>query len=63
MKNSVPAQAGTQGEKIKRSSLLLRDDSYFYGQANKGCWWMPWHQQAKKDALPAKSLGELVKKH
>lgn len=29
------------------------------GQAIKGYWWMPWHQQAKKDAKPAKSSGEL----
>lgn len=31
------------------------------GQAIKGYWWMPWHQQAKKDAKPAKSSGELEK--
>ena len=32
-----------------------------FGQAIKGCWWMPWHQQAMKDAKPAKSFGELEK--
>jgi hypothetical protein len=32
-----------------------------FGQAIKGYWWMPWHQQAKKDAEPAKSSGELEK--
>lgn len=33
----------------------------FFGQAIKGYWWMPWHQQAMKDAKPAKSFGELEK--
>jgi hypothetical protein len=33
----------------------------FFGQAIKGSWWMPWHQQAMKDAQPAKSFGELEK--
>ena len=32
-----------------------------YGQAIKGYWWMPWYQQAMKDAKPAKSFGELEK--
>jgi hypothetical protein len=27
-----------------------------FGQANKGCWWMPWHQQAMKDALTCEKL-------
>ena len=39
----------------KSSKLILCD------QAEKGCWWMPWHQKAKKDAKPAKSFGELEK--
>ena len=34
---------------------------FIFGQAIKSCWWMPWHQQAMKDALPAKSFGELEK--
>ena len=33
----------------------------FFGQAIKGCWWMPGHQQAMKDAQPAISFGELEK--
>ena len=33
----------------------------FNGQVIKGCWWMPWHQEAKKDVKPAKSFGELEK--
>jgi len=32
-----------------------------FGQASKSYWWMPWHQQAMKDAIPAKSFGELEK--
>ena len=30
-----------------------------YGQVTKGYWWMPWHQKAMKDALPAIIFGEL----
>jgi hypothetical protein len=40
---------------------LIACDNIYYGQAIKGYWWMPWHQQAKKDAKPAKSFGELEK--
>ena len=34
---------------------MMRNDE----EATKGCWWMPWHRQAKKDVIPAKSSGEL----
>jgi hypothetical protein len=44
--------------KIVNSSSKLEQNN---GQAIKGYWWMPWHQQAKKDAKPAKSFGELEK--
>lgn len=39
------------------SSIAVKN----YGQVTKGYWWMPWHQKAKKDALPAIILGELDK--
>ena len=38
---------------------MADDLKIFLGQANKGGWWMPWHRQAMKDAIPAKILGEL----
>lgn len=44
-----------------RNSKNLKLVIHIYGQAIKGYWWMPWHQQAKKDAKPAKSFGELEK--
>ena len=55
--------------KVSNVSVIVRKYSYKmwlnilacsnFGQANKGCWWMPWHQQAMKDAIPAISFGEL----
>ena len=38
---------------------VIRNSQQIFGQATKGCWRMPWHQQAKKDVIPAKSFGEL----
>lgn len=37
----------------------LKVQKIFFGQAIKGCWWMPWYQQAMKDAKPAIGIGEL----
>lgn len=45
--------------KVVAQYLML--EIKFFGQAIKGYWWMPWHQQAMKDAKPAKSFGELEK--
>jgi hypothetical protein len=40
---------------IDRKKLIVAQlyclDITFCGQAIKGCWWMPWHQQAKKDVI------------
>ena len=43
--------------RIKFTELIALEQ-IFFGQAYKGYWWMPWHRQAKKDVLPAKSYGE-----
>ena len=32
-------------------------------QAAKGCWWMPWHQKAKKDAETCEKLRGAGRKH
>ena len=45
--------------RIKFTELIALEQ-IFFGQAYKGYWWMPWHRQAKKDVLPAKSSGESV---
>jgi hypothetical protein len=41
-----------------RNIVAQSDLIKIFGQAIKGCWGMPWHRQAKKDVLPAKSIGE-----
>ena len=33
-----------------------------FDQVAKGCWWMPWHQQAKKDAQTCDNLRGAGKK-
>ncbi len=42
-----------------QNEAVVKDSREIFGQATKGCWRMPWHQQAKKDVIPAKSFGEL----
>lgn len=46
---------------LSRNSNLIACDSNFFGQAIKGYWWMPWYQQAMKDANLSDNFGELAK--
>ena len=37
-------------EVFRLNSLFFDNRRNSKGQVTKGSWWMPWHQQAKKDA-------------